>query len=118
MLESVGYQTRDLLEAMRLDWAALSSAKIVLRVDGGMVANDWMLQFLADILGVAVERPAILETTALGAAYLAGLACGICAPPGDYAHARPGTRQFTPRMDAQTRTAKYQGWCNAVARIT
>jgi glycerol kinase len=102
---------------MRLDWPALSRAKIVLRVDGGMVANDWMLQFLADILGVTVERPAILETTALGAAYLAGLACGVCPPPDDYAHVRPGSRQFTPRMDVQTRAAKYQGWCNAVARI-
>jgi glycerol kinase len=117
VLESVGYQTRDLLEAMRLDWPAPSSAKMVLRVDGGMVANDWMLQFLADILGVAVERPAILETTARGAAYLAGLACGICPPPEDYSDVRPGTRRYTPRMDEQTRTAKYQGWCNAVARI-
>jgi glycerol kinase len=118
VLESVGYQTRDLLEAMRLDWPALSNAKMVLRVDGGMVANDWLLQFLADILDVTVERPAIFETTALGAAYLAGLARGICPLPDDYAYAHSGTRQFTPRMDTCTRTAKYQGWRNAVARIT
>jgi glycerol kinase len=117
VLESVAYQTRDLLEAMRLDWTAATAAKMVLRVDGGMVANEWMLQFLADILDVTVERPEILETTALGAAYLAGLACGVCPPPDDFAHARPGMRQYISGMDVQTRTDKYQGWRDAVARI-
>ena len=75
-LEAVCYQTRDLLEAMRGDWSA--DAKSVLRVDGGMVASDWTMQFLADMLDAPVERPTILETTALGAAWLAGHrpACG------------------------------------------
>ena len=70
-LESVGYQTRDLLEAMRADWPA--AADTVLRVDGGMTASDVTMQFLADILGAPVDRPVVMETTALGAAYLAGL---------------------------------------------
>jgi len=118
VLESVAYQTRDLLEAMRLDWPAASDAKMVLRVDGVMVANDWMLQFLADILDVVVDRPVILETTALGTAYLAGLACGICPPPDDFVHARADMRRYEPCMDAQTRTDKYKGWRDAVRRTT
>ena len=72
-LESVAYQTRDLLEAMQRDWDEPAGARTVLRVDGGMVASDWTMQFLADILGAPVDRPKILETTAVGAAYLAGL---------------------------------------------
>ena len=71
-LEAVGYQTRDLLEAMRADWPA--SADTVLRVDGGMTASDVTMQFLADIIAAPVDRPVVMETTALGAAYLAGLA--------------------------------------------
>ena len=74
-LEAVCYQTRDLLEAMRGDWSA--DAKSVLRVDGGMVASDWTMQFLADMLDAPVERPTILETTALGAAWLAGHRAGV-----------------------------------------
>ena len=70
-LEAVGYQTRDLLDAMRADWPG--SANTVLRVDGGMAASDVTMQFLADILAAPVDRPAVMETTALGAAYLAGL---------------------------------------------
>ena len=70
-LEAVGYQTRDLLEAMRADWPA--AAGTVLRVDGGMTASDVTMQFLADILGAPVDRPVVMETTALGAAYLAGI---------------------------------------------
>ena len=76
-LESVGYQTRDLLDAMSADWQA-EGVQPVLRVDGGMVASDWAMQFLADILGAPVDRPVVTETTALGAAYLAGLQSGIC----------------------------------------
>ena len=78
-LESVAFQTRDLIEAMQADWA--SDANTVLRVDGGMVASDWTMQFLADMLAAPVDRPAVLETTALGAAYLAGMAARPCPPP-------------------------------------
>ncbi|MHA1554909.1 MAG: glycerol kinase GlpK, partial [Alphaproteobacteria bacterium] len=80
-LEAVAYQTRDLLDAMRGDWTAGEGAQSVLRVDGGMVANDWLLQRLADTLGTPVDRPQVGETTALGAAYLAGLAAGVCPAP-------------------------------------
>ena len=73
-LESVGFQTRDLLEAMRADWG--TDAQGVLRVDGGMVASDWTMQFLSDIIGAPVDRPVVTETTALGAAYLAGMRAG------------------------------------------
>src|SRR6185312_6482396 len=76
-LEAVGYQTRDLLEAMRADWPAATQARTVLRVDGGMTASDITMQFLADILAAPVDRPVVQETTALGAAYLAGHAAGI-----------------------------------------
>ena len=76
-LEAVGYQTRDLLEAMRADWPA-AATDTVLRVDGGMAASDLTMQFLADILAAPVDRPAVMETTALGAAYLAGYAAGVC----------------------------------------
>ena len=116
VLESIGYQTRDLLEAMRLDWPAAADAKTVLRVDGGMAANDWLLQFLADILDVAVERPQILETTAIGAAYLAGLASGICPSPEEFARRPASMQPFGPHMDAQTRARKYEGWRDAVRR--
>ena len=115
VLESVGYQTRDLLEAMRRDWPDAAGANAVFRVDGGMAVNDWMMQFLADMLDVTVDRPAVLETTAVGAAYLAGLASGLCPPPEQFAQ-RPSMQRFTPRMDAQTRAAKYDGWRDAVRR--
>jgi glycerol kinase len=118
VLESVAYQTRDLIEAMRLDWPHPAGAKMVFRVDGGMAANGWLMQFIADILDVTVERPEILETTALGAAYLAGLASGICPAPEDFASTGAGLRKYEPRMDAETRTEKYQGWRDAVARVT
>jgi glycerol kinase len=101
---------------MRLDWPGVSDARAVLRADGGMAANDWMLQFLADILDIAVERPGILETTALGAAYLAGLACGLCPPPEEFAQKPVSMQRFEPRMDAQTRAVKYDGWRDAVRR--
>ena len=82
-LEAVGYQTRDLLEAMRADWPAAGDT--VLRVDGGMAASDFTMQFLADILAAPVDRPAVMETTAVGAAYLAGLAAGVCPDLADFA---------------------------------
>jgi glycerol kinase len=114
-LESVCYQTRDLLEAMRGDWG--SSGNTVLRVDGGMVASDWAMQCLADILDAPVDRPAILETTALGAAYLAGLASGVCPPPADFAKRWKLERRFTPEMDAAIRERKYEGWRRAVGKL-
>ena len=116
-LESVAYQTRDLIEAMRGDWAASTSADTVLRVDGGMVASDWTMQFLADMLNAPVDRPTILETTALGAAYLAGLQAGVYPDPPEFAQRWALDRRFTPQLDATTREAKYAGWKDAVSRV-
>ena len=115
-LESVGYQTCDLLEAMRADSAALKENDTILRVDGGMTASDWSMQFLADILNSPVDRPKVLETTALGAAYLAGLQQGICPPPEEFAQIWELERQFKPQMEESERTAKYAGWKEAVRR--
>ena len=112
-LESVGYQTRDLLEAMRSDWGAAADG--VLRVDGGMTASDWAMQFLSDILGAPVDRPVVTETTALGAAYLAGLQAGICPAPAEFQKTWALERRFTPAMDAATRSVKYARWGRAVA---
>lgn len=112
-LESVGLQTRDLLEAMRADWGA--AGQNVLRVDGGMAASDWTMQFLADILGAPVDRPVITETTALGAAYLAGLGAGICPPPADFARSWALDRRFTPAMAEMDRARKLARWQRAVA---
>ncbi len=112
-LESVGYQTRDLLEAMRSDWGAAADG--ILRVDGGMTASDWAMQFLSDILGAPVDRPVVTETTALGAAYLAGLRAGICPAPEEFQKSWALERRFTPAMDAATRDAKYARWGRAVA---
>ena len=111
-LESVGYQTRDLLEAMRSDWGAAADG--VLRVDGGMTASDWAMQFLSDILGAPVDRPVVTETTALGAAYLAGLQAGLCPAPDEFAKQWALQHRFTPAMDEPTRQAKYAGWQRAV----
>jgi glycerol kinase len=113
-LEAVCYQTRDLLEAMRAD--GVDSLE-TLRVDGGMVANDWMLQMLADILGVAVERPVVAETTALGAAYLAGLNRGLFADLAAVAARWQRDACFAPQMGAAERDARYAGWQDAVARV-
>ena len=111
-LESVGFQTRDLLEAMRADWTA--AAKGMLRVDGGMTASDWAMQFLSDIIGAPVDRPQVTETTALGAAWLAGMQAGIYPDAAGFATTWAIDRQFTPRMNAATRDAKYAGWKRAV----
>ncbi|HEX9792057.1 MAG TPA: FGGY-family carbohydrate kinase, partial [Kiloniellales bacterium] len=113
-LEAVCYQTRDLLEAMRADGAADLAT---LRVDGGMVANGWMLQTLADILGVAVERPKIAETTALGAAYLAGLRSGFFGGLDDLTKLWQSAGRFEPRLVAVDRDARYAGWLDAVRRV-
>jgi glycerol kinase len=112
-LESVGYQTRDLLEAMRADWGTAASG--VLRVDGGMTASDFSMQFLSDILGAPVDRPVVTETTALGAAYLAGLQAGLCPPPETFQSNWALERRFTPQMDEAVRAAKYARWGRAVA---
>lgn len=114
-LESVCYQTRDLLEAMRRDWKA-GTGKTVLRVDGGMVASDWTMQFLADILDAPVDRPTILETTALGAAWLAGSKVGAWPKATEFAKGWALEKQFTPDMDAKVRSAKLRGWKDAVRR--
>jgi glycerol kinase len=113
-LESVAYQTRDLIEAMRTDWAG--SADTVLRVDGGMVASDWTMQFLADMLAAPVDRPVVLETTALGAAYLAGSAAGVCPDPAAFAQAWALQRRFVPHMAEAERASRYSGWQDAVRR--
>ncbi|MFN3854423.1 MAG: glycerol kinase GlpK [Phreatobacter sp.] len=115
-LESVCFQTADLLAAMQADWPAARGAATVLRVDGGMVASDWTMQCLADILDAPVDRPHVLETTALGAAYLAGLARGVCPPPDAFAKGWRLERRFTPAMDAPTRRAKLARWKDAVER--
>ena len=115
-LESVGYQTHDLLDAMRRDWPGDAGEGAVLRVDGGMVASDWTLQFLADILGLPVDRPKVLETTALGAAYLAGLSAGVCPPPDAFSRGWRLDRRFAPAMDEETRANKRSGWADAVRR--
>ena len=114
-LEAVCYQTRDLLEAMRADGA---SGLETLRVDGGMVANDWMLQMLADILGVAVERPQVAETTALGAAYLAGLNRGLFQNLEAVAAQWQCNARFEPQMAEADREERYSGWRDAVARVS
>ncbi|HEX6958159.1 MAG TPA: glycerol kinase GlpK [Ferrovibrio sp.] len=113
-LESVAYQTRDLTNAMKADGAQPPTA---IRVDGGMVANDWLCQFLADMLDVAVERPKVIETTALGAAYLAGLATGVYGGLDAVAYAWNLGRRFEPRMNKATREQLYAGWQKAVSRV-
>jgi glycerol kinase len=115
-LEAVCYQTRDLLEAMRGDWTDAGAARTVLRVDGGMVASDWTMQRLADILDAPVDRPKVLETTALGAAYLAGHHLGVYPEPAGFAKSWALERRFEPRMDDATRARKYSGWQDAVGR--
>lgn len=114
-LESVAFQTRDLLEAMRKDWKG-GTEGTVLRVDGGMVASDWTMQRLADILDAPVDRPTILETTALGAAWLAGSKAGVWPKAQGFAGSWALDRRFVPQMDAATRGAKLKGWRDAVRR--
>jgi len=113
-LEAVCYQTRDLLEAMHNDWQQENAP--VLRVDGGMVASNFTMQFLADILNAPVDRPEILETTAVGAAYLAGLQKNIYPPPEEFAKSWKLDRQFSPELAEDIRVRKYHGWKDAVRR--
>ena len=112
-LESAAFQTHDLLQAMRQDGVRLRA----LRVDGGMVRNDWLMQFLADIVDLPVERPAITETSALGAAFCAGLQCGLFESlHATRDHWRRQAR-FTPSMAAGTRAELLAGWQRSLDRV-
>ena len=111
-LESVGYQTRDLLEAMQADWDGPEAA--VLRVDGGMTASDWTMQFLSDILGAQVDRPTILETTALGVAWIAGMKAGVYPKQEEFARNWALDRRFSPEMTTSERNTKYAAWKRAI----
>lgn len=113
-LEATCYQTRDLLEAMRRDWG--EARETVLRVDGGMAVSDWTMQRLADLLATPVDRPKVAETTALGAAYLAGLHVGIYPAPAEFAKRWQLDRRFEPTMERAERERKYAGWQDAVKR--
>jgi glycerol kinase len=113
-LEAVGYQTRDLVEAMVADAGITVDA---VRVDGGMAASDWTMQFLADILPASVERPASVETTAWGAAYVAGLTRGLYPDPETMAARWLPERRFTPQMAQAEREERYAGWQRAVAGV-
>ena len=117
-LESVGYQTRDLLEAMQNDMtrAGGNVEEATLRVDGGMSASDWTMQFLADIIAAPVDRPQVLETTALGAAWLAGMQAGVYPGQAEFAADWALERRFLPAMPQETRDAKYAAWKDAIAR--
>ena len=117
-LEAVAYQTRDLLEAMHADVGDrfARGSQTVIRVDGGMSASDWTMQFLADMLAAPVDRPICLETTALGAGYLAGYAAGLYPDPAAFATGWAAERRFAPMLTEATRAAKYAGWRDAVAR--
>jgi glycerol kinase len=114
-LESVCFQTADLLAAMKADWR--EAALKTLRVDGGMANSDWTMQRLADLLGSTVDRPEIKETTALGAAYLAGLHAGFFPEPDRFLEHWRLERRFSPQMDAATRERKLAGWSAAVRRL-
>ncbi|MDH5412041.1 MAG: FGGY-family carbohydrate kinase, partial [Alphaproteobacteria bacterium] len=113
-LESVCYQTRDLLEAMQGDWNG--AGETVLRVDGGMVASDWTMQRLADLLNAAVDRPQVMETTALGAAWLAGMQAGFYPGPEKFSESWALDHRFAPAMGEAERQRKYTGWKDAVGR--
>ena len=107
----MAFSSADLLEAMS---STIGQTVPALRVDGGAAANDWLMQFQADVLGIPVERPDLVETTALGAAGLAGLALGVWRTTGELLQGRKFTR-FEPRMDARDRESRIAGWRRAVA---
>ncbi|MEM8855747.1 MAG: glycerol kinase GlpK [Pseudomonadota bacterium] len=113
-LESVAFQTLDLVDAMHKDWG--ESGETVLRVDGGMVASDWTMQRLADILAAPVDRPVIAETTALGAAWLAGYKAGVWPGPEEFAASWARDKRFEPTMEAAERDRLVAGWHDAVSR--
>ena len=111
-LESVGYQTRDLLEAMKADW--FGQSETALRVDGGMSASDWTMQFLSDIIDAPVERPKVLETTAMGAAWLAGYKAGVLPDMEAFAAQWAVDARFEPDMPSEARDRKYVAWKRAI----
>lgn len=115
-LESVCYQTLDLMEAMRADWGSASTTRAILRVDGGMTSSDWTMQRLADIIDAEVDRPVITETTALGAAYLAGLAVGLYSEPREFMKSWRLEKRFSPRLSPTDRATQVAGWHDAVSR--
>lgn len=117
-LESVCFQTADLMEAMQADWAQEGGAQTILRVDGGMSASDFTMQRLADFLDAPVDRPTQMETTVLGAAYLAGLQAGLYPPPAEFAGSWRRERRFTPQIGAEERTRRLASWRTAVGRLT
>ncbi|HEV7234281.1 MAG TPA: glycerol kinase [Sphingorhabdus sp.] len=112
-LEAMAHQTHDLKTAFAADGADWAE----LRIDGGMVANDWMAQDLADMLGIDVERPEFIETTALGAAMLAAVGCGLYPTLDDAAVMRGGVSRFTPRLAAEARQIRLDGWADALGRV-
>jgi glycerol kinase len=114
-LESVCFQSRDLLEAMKKDWPEARST--ILRVDGGMTASDYTMQALADITAAPVDRPRNLESTALGAAYLAGLHCGLLPEPEAFAKQWKRQKTFKPKMKSEVREAKYQAWLDCIRKL-
>ena len=113
-LESVGYQTADLISAMKADWEGADVGQ-VLRVDGGMTASNAAMQFLSDILGAQVDRPEVLETTALGAAWVAGMRAGVYPQPEEFAKSWALERRFEPQMAEELRREKLGHWHSAVA---
>jgi glycerol kinase len=113
-LEALAYQTRDVVDAMAADAGQTLTS---LRVDGGASSNDFLMQFQSDVLGVPVERPKLVETTAMGAAALAGLAVGFWSSPDELAKARQLDERFKPKMAAGEREGLYRGWRAAVARV-
>ena len=115
-LEAVCFQTRDLLDAMHKDWREASGEDTVLRVDGGMVASDWTMQRLADLIDAPVDRPTILETTALGAAWLAASRVGLWPDRETFAKTWARERRFEPEMNGKVRKARLKGWKDAVRR--
>ena len=114
-LESVCFQTHDLLAAMQKDWKS-ASGSTVLRVDGGMVASDFTMQRLADVLNAPVDRPEILETTALGAAWLAAHRVGLWSDMTSFEKSWRRQTRFKPKMPQRLRAAKLDGWHDAVSR--
>ena len=118
-LESIAYQSAALLQAMSRDASAAGAAPVSeLRVDGGACVNNLLMQFQADLLGIPVVRPAITETTALGAAYLAGLSCGVFAGPDELQALWKAERRFTPTLSRERAGERMQRWEHAVRQAT
>jgi glycerol kinase len=117
VLESVAFQTADLMQAMQADWPQAARSQTILRVDGGMTASDFTMQRLADLLDAPVDRPRLQETTALGAAYLAGYTAGLLPKPADFAKSWQSDRRFTPAIDGAIRQRKLKQWHKAVTAV-